>query len=374
MNMEFSSDYLPEEMMIQILLRLPIKSLLQFTSVCKSWNSLIKHNTFIKNHLNLNLTSNKTRNAPLFLLRHVPRDPNVEQYSLHLDNDSFQEYSKPQLPVKSFNECFRIVGSCNGLVLLSDDYLTETNTFILWNPSIRKSVTLPKPHMPQSQHYTGYGFGFDSKKNDYKIVQLVYEGHNRAIPEIKLYSLNSGSWKSITAASPKYEISRSMWSQVFVNGSIHWIGFCKHGEGFRKVVLGFNVSEEVFHEIELPKDLSSEVPNVAISVTGKSLAVQQYDSRLKCCYVWVMREYGVVKSWTKQVTIDLVTPNFRVTRVLGCRENGELLLETYRGKKGEIVLHDPKKNSNEFLGIHTDPGYTCIEYYVESLVLLDRAT
>jgi hypothetical protein len=59
---------------------------------------------------------------------------------------------------------------------------------------------------------------------------------------------------------------------------------------------------------------------------------------------------------------------------LGCRENGELLLETYGGKKGEIVLHDPKKNTNEFLGIHTDPGYTCIEYYVESLVLLDRAT
>ncbi|XP_004305455.1 PREDICTED: F-box/kelch-repeat protein At3g23880-like [Fragaria vesca subsp. vesca] len=373
MSMKFSSDYLPEEMMIEILLRLPIKSLLQFTSVCKSWNSLIKGNTFIKNHLKLT-TKRITRDGPLLLLRHCPSEPNVEQYSLHLDNHTFQEYSKPQLPAKSFNECFRIVGSCNGLILLSDDYLTETNTFILWNPSIRKFITLPKPHIPHSQYYTVYGFGFDAQRDDYKILQLVYEGHNRAGPEVELYSLSSGSWKSITAASPKYEIAPTMWSQVFVNGFIHFIGYSKKGEAFRNVVVGFDVCQEAFHEIKLPKDLASEVPNMFITVIGKCLAVQHYDSVRECCNLWVMREYGVVESWTKQLSIDFLTPNFRVTRVLGCRKNGEFLLEVYKGKKGEIVIHDPKKNTNELLGIYTDPGYTCIETYMESLVLLDKAT
>ncbi|KAM5578409.1 hypothetical protein ABKV19_008628 [Rosa sericea] len=373
MSMEFSSDYLPEELIIQILLWLPIKSLLQFTSVCKSWNTLIKHNTFIKNHLKL--TSNRiTRDGPLLLLRHCPREPNVEQYSLHLDNHTFQEYSKPQLPAKSFNECFRIVGSCNGLILLSDDYLTETNTFILWNPSIRKSITIPKPHIPHSQYYTVYGFGFDAKRDDYKILQLVYEGHNRGSPEVELYSLNSRSWKSITAASPKHEIARSMWSQVFVNGFIHFIGYSKKGEAFHNVVLGFDVCEEVFHEIKMPEDLASEAPNMFISVIGKSLSVQHYDIIHNCWNVWVMREYGAVESWTKQFTIDILTPNFRVTRVLGSSKNGEFLLEMYKGKKGEIVLHDPKKNTNELLGIYTDPGCTCLEYYMESLVLLDKAS
>ncbi|XP_062021148.1 F-box/kelch-repeat protein At3g23880-like [Rosa rugosa] len=373
MSMEFSSCYLPEEMMIEILLRLPIKSLLQFTSVSKYWNSLIKHNTFIKDHLKL--TSNRiTRDGPLLLLRHCPREPNVEQYSLHLDNHTFQGYSKPQLPVKSFNECFRIVGSCNGLILLSDDYLTETNNFILWNPSIRKSITIPKPHIRHSQYYTVYGFGFDAKKDDYKIVQLVYEGHNRAGPEVELYSLNSGSWKAITAASPKHEIAPTMWSQVFVNGFIHFIGYSKKGEAFHNVVLGFDVCEEVFHEIKMPEDLASEAPNMFISVIGKSLSVQHSDIIHNCWNVWVMREYGVVESWTKQFTIDILTPNYRVTRVLGSSKNGEFLLEMYKGKKGEIVLHDPKKNTNEHLGIYTDPGYTSLEYYMESLVLLDKAT
>ncbi|PRQ50270.1 putative F-box domain, galactose oxidase/kelch, beta-propeller, F-box associated interaction [Rosa chinensis] len=374
MSMEFSPFcYLPEEMMMEILLRLPIKSILQSTSVCKPWNSLIKRNTFIKKHLKL--TSNRiSRDGPLLLLRHCPREPNVEQYSLHLDNHTFQEYSKPQLPAKSFNECFRIVGSCNGLILLSDDYLTETNTFILWNPSIRKSITLPKPHIPHSQYHTVYGFGFDAERDDYKIVKMVYEGHSRASPEVELYSLNSRSWRSITAASPKYEIARTMWSQVFVNGFIHFIGYCMEGEAFGNVVLGFDVCEEVFHEIKLPKDLASEVPNMVISVIGKSLAVQHYDSKHKCCNVWVMREYGVVESWTKQCTIDFLTQNFRVTKVLGSRKNGEFLLETYEAKKGEIVLHDPKKNTNEHLGIYTEPGYTSLEYYTESLVLLDQAT
>ncbi|XP_050382001.1 F-box/kelch-repeat protein At3g23880-like [Argentina anserina] len=355
MSMKFSPDDLPEEMITQILLRLPIKSILKFTSVCKSWNSLIKDSPFIKDHLKL--TSNRiTRDGPLLLLRHCPREPNVEQYSLHFNNDTFDEYSKPQLPSKSFNECFRIVGSCNGLILLSDDYLTETNTFILWNPSIRKSMTLHKPHIPDTQYHTGYGFGFDAKRDDYKILQLLYEGHNSAGLEVAVYSLNSGSWKSSTAAPPKYEIAKTMWSQVFVNDFIHFIGYSKMGEAYCNVVLGFDVSEEVFHEMKLPKDLTSVVPNMIMSVTGKTLAVQHYDGIRKCCNVWVMREYGVVESWTKQFTIDFLTPNFRVTKVLGSMKNGEFLLETYNEKKGEIVLHDPRKGTNEHLGIYTDPG------------------
>ncbi|KAI5337885.1 hypothetical protein L3X38_017156 [Prunus dulcis] len=376
------SEYLPPEIITQILLRLPIKSLLQCTSICKSWNSLIKHTRFINNHLNLNL--DKTSNSPLLLLRHCPKDPTRELYSLHLDNGSFQEHSKPELPVQSLNECFRIVGSCNGLILLSDDYFTDYNMFVLWNPSIRKFITLAKPHVPKSPHHSVYGFGFDSKKNDYKVVRLVYlrQNEGQACPEIELYSLNSGSWKSITSAAPSYQIAQNFRAQVFVNGAVHWVASCKKGNCFRNVVLSFDMSNETFQEIELPEDLASELPTkyMPISAAGKSICVKHFDQNRHT--MWVMREYGVVESWEKQVSVDVhvtpnFTPNFRVLQVLGCRKNnGEFLLERYdhRRKIGELVSHDPKKKTNEFLGVHTDPGYSCIVYYTESLVLLDKTS
>ncbi|VVA39429.1 PREDICTED: F-box/kelch-repeat [Prunus dulcis] len=138
------------------------------------------------------------------------------------------------------------------------------------------------------------------------------------------------------------------------------------------------MSNETFQEIELPEDLACELPTkyMAISAAGKSICVKHFDQNKHT--MWVMREYRVVESWAKQVSIDVHgTPNFRVLQVLGCRKNnGEFLLERYdHGRKiGEFVSHNPKNNTNECLGIHTDPGYSCIVSYTESLVLLNKTS
>ena len=46
------SDEFPPEILVEIFHRLPLKSLVKFTSVSKSWYSLITDNTFIFDHLN----------------------------------------------------------------------------------------------------------------------------------------------------------------------------------------------------------------------------------------------------------------------------------------------------------------------------------
>ncbi|MCI40987.1 F-box/kelch-repeat protein, partial [Trifolium medium] len=40
--------FLPEELIIQILLRLPVRSLIEFKCVCKSWKTLISDPKFAK--------------------------------------------------------------------------------------------------------------------------------------------------------------------------------------------------------------------------------------------------------------------------------------------------------------------------------------
>jgi len=69
-----SPPFLPFDLVVEILCRLPVKHLLQLRCVCKSWNSLISIDSkFAKNHICLS-TSNHDRHhlilgsAPVFNL------------------------------------------------------------------------------------------------------------------------------------------------------------------------------------------------------------------------------------------------------------------------------------------------------------------
>ncbi|RXI00836.1 hypothetical protein DVH24_001070 [Malus domestica] len=132
------------------------------------------------------------------------------------------------------------------------------------------------------------------------------------------------------------------------------------------VNLSFDVSGEKFKENELPEDLACELPTkyMAIPAAGKSIAMKRYDQNRHS--IWIMREYGVVDHG--QRNSPLIQMSSRISELYRLLGAG---LYDHGGKTAELVSHDPK-NRNEFLGIHTDPGYSCIEYYTESLGLLDR--
>ncbi|OMO97111.1 hypothetical protein COLO4_14883 [Corchorus olitorius] len=115
------SDYfnLPEELFLEILVRLPVEALVKFTAVCKSWNSLIKNPIFISTHRGKTISSSNSRRLFLFRLctSRCSSEPVVEHYSLRLDNEDVDEYKQLQIPSNQFRSvgrCFRVVGTCNG--------------------------------------------------------------------------------------------------------------------------------------------------------------------------------------------------------------------------------------------------------------------
>ena len=172
-NVNASYDSLPDEIVTQILIHLPIKSIITCTSVCKTWKSIIQNPTFISTHLHLSIKSNNNLN---FLTLFTPQ--NKEVYALHSDDDDdFTEHTRFDFPHKPINSkiIFRVVGICNGLVCISDDLHGNTNQLFLWNPCVRKFVKLPLPNVTcqLGKKHGSIGFGFDAKTNDYKVARVV---------------------------------------------------------------------------------------------------------------------------------------------------------------------------------------------------------
>ncbi|OMO54612.1 hypothetical protein COLO4_36381 [Corchorus olitorius] len=249
------SDYfcLPQDLFVEILVRVPIQDLVKSTVVCKSWNSFIKNPTFISTHLGKTFSSTKT-NLVFFSLCTLEKP----SYPLRFDNKDVDEYKQLHFPRKKFRSigtgCSCVVGTCNGLVcLIIDDSCDRNFKYILWNPVIRKAIRLPDSSVRVCRYGLPFnGFGFDSKTNDYKLLRLVDELDDNSVGA-QVYSLNTNCWTSIAFFHEPYYYGK----YSFVNGAIHLLARDRKGGRRRNLILAFVVSEQVFSEIPLPHHLSN---------------------------------------------------------------------------------------------------------------------
>ena len=362
------SDYLPEEVVLEILQRLPVKSLIRFRCVSKSWNSLIKSSAFINSHLtrSLSLSSNK-----LIFRQRVDKPsfyPDLECYKLIDDtidssSDQIQHIDCP-LTCRLFFH-FNLIGSVNGLFCLH-----ELERYVLWNPSIRKFITLPKTCITVKTSSRN-AFGFDPRTNDYKVVRILFQDVATKIPVVEIYSLNEGSWRITRAGnsfSPGFYFVE--WeSSDSVNGAVHFLGKDRDDKSC-PFVLSIDLGDEVFRVISVPNGAFSTSDYVRTTVIGGLLSLLCHDTlenTMKRCSIWVMKEYGVVDSWTKQFTVD-----FNGGRLLGLQKNGNILVKTELPCHCEISSYDPKSKQVKSLGICRRPFDFCVDNYMENLVLLDK--
>ncbi|KAB2616825.1 F-box protein CPR30-like [Pyrus ussuriensis x Pyrus communis] len=225
---------LPEEIIHDILSRLPPKSLIRCTMVCKAWRSTKKQSQ---------LYSLPPQPAILCNSVNVQLDePREKHCNLHYDNHAFDEYCKLEFPiVPKMNKYLRVVGVCNGLVCLAVDNDCLGYTFMLCNPSIRKTVTLPKPHLSFDTigpYDACIGFGFDAVTNDYKVVRLITEQSEEPNTFYEVYSLAGGSWSDPCSFEHVCEVTDPRKPQAFVNGAIHFEAFYRSTNGGLMVHFG----------------------------------------------------------------------------------------------------------------------------------------
>ncbi|GKV19503.1 hypothetical protein SLEP1_g29756 [Rubroshorea leprosula] len=283
---------LPDEIIFEsILTRLPVKSLVRFRCVCKSWRSSISDPRFIQNHLSLVKAHDGLDNWRVIL-----QYPRQILKSCSLSNIFHEPYGYSvdlDFPRKKARLDVEIVGSCNGLVCLCFRERTE-NLLIVWNPSIRESKVI-SACVAGSPPLSAYGFGYCGICDDYKLVQLAIGRPLK--PRTNLYSLRADSWKN-TDEFP-LEINSVPCSAKVVDGALNW-GVHLNSEN-SWVIVCYDLAEERFGTVSRPDDISP-MTNPTLRVLGGCLCI--LCARLNVSVdVWMMKEYGVKESWTKLVSV-----------------------------------------------------------------------
>nr|XP_023914983.1 F-box/kelch-repeat protein At3g23880-like [Quercus suber]POF07476.1 f-box/kelch-repeat protein [Quercus suber] len=366
------SDYLPAEVIEEILLGLPAKSVLRFRSVCKTWYSLISNSRFAKAYL----ARSNERSSPYFLFGRFGYEKEI--FSLHSnpaidDSSDFIEFDHPYDigDIWSWTSVCKIVGSVNGLICFVDSHHNAYEKYFLWNPSVNRSVRLPLvTNLDQSPYVYCLGFGYHAPTNEYKVVRIMYLDDD-STPLAEIYALNTREWHRFTFPPSASFIVQQATVSVSMNGALHWLAQNFMQDTYHNFILSFDLGDEiVYHEIPVPKVL--EIEGDQYSLEGGQIAMlngllalhgghaEKYD-------VWVMKEYGVVESWTKLYSFDF---SVKLGRVIGFKKNGEVLIITSNGK--DLLSYEPSSQSTIW-NLQKNDISSCfyLDNYVEILVLFD---
>ena len=383
---------LPQDVVVEILSRLPVKSLMRFNCVHKSWYALMRSHHFITKHHKF-ATSNNLGRGVLFKYRSSKGHLCVSL----LSNDTLEVSRDVDLlslfPDKiDYLPC--IYGPCNGIFLLQGLYTMGDNAedLVLWNPATRETKVLPK--IKRGCRYNSgkhldckFGFGIDPNTNDYKVVRIVDCHGCRQQPQFEVYNLSTDSWRVIDRSPSKlYNIYFSRFPS-YLNGFHHWKAaevykkargkgwmFPEHGPT-RMFIVSFDMSNEVFLETPLPTvpcALGSLKNDIAVINDSVSLIVGYCGTRnLRNGWfdIWVMSsEIGVERTWTKKFKVEGSGLEF-ADRLLEIREDGLVILHKI---DGSMAVYDRKTQELRKFAKYGNHCYECLAVtYTETLVFMN---
>lgn len=314
MPSQFKMSDIPQEIIKDILSRIPVKPLLRFRCVSKSWRSLIDSEDFIKLHLHHCYKTNSNRT----LL--------VDSTQLfYVDLDSFERLDTGN---KRF-EPHSVVGSCNGLVLI----VSKFDNIVLWNPSTRNLNKLPTTPLECFTSFKAkyvkelYALGYDSKHDDYKVVRVVQASvrvdSECLFSETKIYSLKANSWKKVEDFP--YMLPHSKRWGVYLNDALHTVVKQSHKS---EVIMAFDLGKEEHYEVPMPK-FSRGLASVEV-MGGCLTAV--VPGKKKSSEIWLMKEYGVKDSWIKLLCFNPPIPEPCINLCpLAYSKRGDEVLLNYDG-------------------------------------------
>lgn len=339
---------LPQEIIHdEILIRLPVKSLIRFKCVCKSWLSLFSDPEFTKLHVSRQCHDQNylVKNRYMLELKIISRfkESNIVMTTACIGNSL-------------------LLGSVNGVICFA-----SPDVFTLWNPVIRqyKELSTAKPHSSickKKDNWTCrrdfdencrhlYGFGWDPSGNDYKVVIVCYVSPDSKCGSV--YSCKSDSWTQLVLPAGIFGVKsrsfiKSPSPSIIVKACPYWSCskyLTEPGKRCKRrytVVFKFVAETNEFKLLpgfDLARQEELKLINLKDCLAGMPYKVnKKYPFHTRFIDVYSLDHEGSAGVWTKMYTLGAMDFGF-----LYCQASDKGKFTKYRELE-RLLCYDSKTN------------------------------
>ncbi|KNA15124.1 hypothetical protein SOVF_100890, partial [Spinacia oleracea] len=331
-----SVQQLPAEILVQIASKLPVTSILQcFQRNKDGFNNIISDPLFPLLFHNDYTSSQNTSIFAYDACTNTSTLIDYDHYNHHLTefriNDFDYVYRLEKNTSRTILSNCNVVGnSCNGwlLVCLLLNYQNSVSASLrLVNPITRSCVLLPEAPYALAWQDPKYGFGYASKTGLLKVVKLYHQPHTAKITTQVLTVCdednNNSTWE-VMDTECSVELSSIQSEAVALNGALHWL------VADNNLILRFDLDEEKFKFIPSPYTIKTcdENSNKTVSYLGVLNGLLCVGTACgstidKGMEIWVMKDYGIDKSWTCFTLIDYFDINTERFLLIPDLKNGK---------------------------------------------------
>ncbi|KAK0588572.1 hypothetical protein LWI29_002798 [Acer saccharum] len=278
---------LPLPILMDILSRLPVKTILQCKCVCRTWFNLLSD--------------------PYFAQMCLAREPvsilllsNLEQRSICKD-----DFTVPLLRLNRIGKVsadrLSLLTSCSGLLCLRDLGYNKDEISVC-NPILKDYMILPQLRSKRV-HRKILGFGITQSTNQYKLIQILNckdQAENSDNFQVQIFTLGTNMWRNIGYLP--YKLIQPSYG-AFLNGVLHWYA---HSPDKTEFMCSFDLENEHFQPFPGPPiqdhGQCRPVNSISVGVSGSFLYLCDgfLESNID---IWVMKNYGVKRSWAKEFIV-----------------------------------------------------------------------
>ncbi|EOA18524.1 hypothetical protein CARUB_v10007077mg [Capsella rubella] len=372
-------DNLPEDLVVEILSRVPVVSLLRLGATSKTWNVLIKDGRVAKKHYDNNAPRRPRHSLIIMLIAFRVYLVSVDLHQVY--NNKVKIISQFSLKDPVYN-CLKEVDirnifHCDGLLLCTTKY----NRLVVWNPCLGETMLIKPSRFYEDSDIYALG---KSSCNKYKVLRINHYGYYPSVPlllECEIYDFTSNSWRVVGKTS-SWLIQEWKSCGMSVNGNTYWLANPSKDTS-RDFLLGFDFSTERFTSVSLPGDHRMYDYLIALSVTREDQKLCMLARRARRPTIgdlWIATKIDSstgAASWAKFLSLELVgKPVSFVSGINFLLDKKDNVL-VCRGKPGASTyfLHVVGEDNKCIQMDHHDPKSTCslLVNYVPSLVQINQS-
>ncbi|KAJ6776262.1 hypothetical protein OIU74_000446 [Salix koriyanagi] len=231
---------LSEDLMIDILSRLPVKTILSFMCVCKTWLRLISDKDFATHHL--------SRSPPGILIKALPEGGissifhafQIVQTGRTFKAERMEFVPGTNLPAATPN--IELMNSCNGLLCLSGGEFR--NVIHVCNPILCEHIKIHVDDHKACLYGQYFALGCSATGKQYKVLWTFNQNDRHRNPKAEIYTIGTGQWRSI---GNSFSIERLDFD-TSLHGCIHWARY----ETSLECIFSFDFETEQFKRLPAP--------------------------------------------------------------------------------------------------------------------------